>query len=89
MAAPGIASGHSNHPIRETTMPFANFKVPQGTMSAEQKEDLIHKTTAIFVGYFGEGVRAYTMVLVDEVVDGGYGRADETFTIAKMQKERQ
>lgn len=70
-------------------MPFANFKVPQGTMSAEQKEDLIHKTTAIFVGYFGEGVRAYTMVLVDEVVDGGYGRADETFTIAKMQKERQ
>ncbi|MDR7143155.1 tautomerase family protein [Rhizobium sp. BE258] len=70
-------------------MPFANFKVPQGTMSAEQKEDLIHKTTAIFVGYFGEGVRPYTMVLVDEVVDGGYGRADETFTIAKMQKERQ
>ena len=69
-------------------MPFANFKVPQGTMSAEQKEDLIHKTTAIFVGYFGEGVRPYTMVLVDEVVDGGYGRADETFTIAKMQKER-
>ena len=70
-------------------MPFANFKVPQGTMSAEQKEDLIHKTTAIFVGYFGEGVRPYTMVLVDEVVDGGNGRADETFTIAKMQKERQ
>lgn len=70
-------------------MPFANFKVPQGTMSAEQKEDLIHRTTAIFVGYFGEGVRPYTMVLVDEVVDGGYGRADETFTIAKMQKERQ
>lgn len=70
-------------------MPFANFKVPQGTMSAEQKEDLIHKTTAIFVGYFGEGVRPYTMVLVDEVIDGGYGRADETFTVAKMQKERQ
>jgi 4-oxalocrotonate tautomerase len=89
MAVPGVAFGHFSHPTRETTMPFANFKVPQGTMSAEQKEDLIHKTTAIFVGYFGEGVRPYTMVLVDEVVDGGYGRADETFTIAKMQKERQ
>jgi len=83
-----IASGHSNQPNRKTTMPFANFKVPQGTMSAEQKEDLIHKTTAIFVGYFGEGVRPYTMVLVDEVVDGGYGRAGETLTIAKMQKGR-
>jgi 4-oxalocrotonate tautomerase len=78
----------STGPTKETTMPFANFKVPQGTMSAEQKEDLIHKTTAIFVGYFGEGVRPYTMVLVDEVADGGYGRADETLTIAKMQKER-
>jgi len=26
------------------------------------------------------------MVLVDEVVDGGWGRADETFTLAKMKQ---
>jgi hypothetical protein len=25
------------------------------------------------------------MVLADEVIDSGWGRADETFTIAKMQ----
>jgi 4-oxalocrotonate tautomerase len=61
---------------------FANFKVPQGTLSAAQKEE----TTDLFAHYFGEGVRPYTMVLVDEVVDGGWGRADETFTIAKMQQ---
>ena len=67
-------------------MPFANFKVPQGTLNAQQKEEIIHKTTAMFVDFFGEGVRPYTMVLVDEVVDGGYGRADETFTIAKMRQ---
>ena len=66
-------------------MPFANFKFPQGTLNAEQKEEIIHKTTALFVSYFGEGVRPYTMVLVDEVIDGGWGRADETFTLAKMQ----
>ena len=42
----------------------------------------------MFVDFFGEGVRPYTMVLVDEVVDGGYGRAGETLTIAKMQKGR-
>lgn len=66
-------------------MPFANYKFPQGTVTAEQKEEIIHKTTDLFVGYFGEGVRPYTMVLVDEVVDGGWGRADETLTIAKMQ----
>ncbi|MGQ9366198.1 tautomerase family protein [Azospirillum sp. ST 5-10] len=66
-------------------MPFANFKVPEGALNAEQKEEIIHRTTAMFVEYFGEGVRPYTMVLVDEVVDGGWGRADETLTIAKMQ----
>jgi 4-oxalocrotonate tautomerase len=56
-------------------MPFANFKVPQGALSAAQKEEIVHKTTDLFAHYFGEGVRPYTMVLVDEVVDGGWGRA--------------
>jgi len=35
-------------------------------------------------GVEGEGVRPYTMVLVEEVADGGWGRADETLTLAKM-----
>jgi 4-oxalocrotonate tautomerase len=38
----------------------------------------------MFVGYFGEGVRPYTMVLVNETADGGWGRADETLTLTKM-----
>ena len=67
-------------------MPFANYKFPQGTLSAEQKEEIIHKTTDMFASYFGEAVRPYTMVLVDEVVDGGFGRADETFTLAKLER---
>ncbi|WP_186198440.1 tautomerase family protein [Burkholderia gladioli] len=65
-------------------MPFANFKFPQGILDAATKEEIIHRTTAMFVEYFGEGVRPYSMVLVDEVVDGGWGRADETLTLAKM-----
>lgn len=70
-------------------MPFANIKVPQGTLNAEQKEEIIHKVTNMFVSYFGEGARPFTMVLVDEVVDGGWGRADETFTLAKLKKMQQ
>ncbi|CCV08070.1 4-oxalocrotonate tautomerase [Mesorhizobium metallidurans STM 2683] len=62
-------------------MPFANFKVPERALSAGQKEDLVHKTTALFVEMFGEGVRPYTMVLIEEVADGGYGRADVVFKI--------
>ena len=66
-------------------MPFANYKFPQGTLTSVQKEEIIHKATDIFAEYFGEDVRPYTMVLVDEVVDGGWGRADETLTLAKMK----
>ena len=68
-------------------MPFANYKIPQGLLNEKQKEEFVLRTTDMFAEYFGEGVRPYTMVLVDEVVDGGYGRAGETFTLAKMQKK--
>ena len=57
-------------------MPFANYKFPQGMLSAEQKEEVNHETTDMLASYFGEAVRPYTMVLNDEVVDGGFGRSD-------------
>jgi 4-oxalocrotonate tautomerase len=69
---------------RRIVMPFANFKFPQGLLNEKQKEEIIHKTTDMFASYFGEGVRPYSMVLVDEVVDGGWGRADETLTLEKL-----
>jgi 4-oxalocrotonate tautomerase len=62
-------------------MPFANFKVPQGTLTAEQKEEIIHATTDLYVSYFGEAARPHTMVLIEEVADGGWGRADEVFRL--------
>jgi 4-oxalocrotonate tautomerase len=65
-------------------MPFANFKFPQGTLDAQQKQEIIHRTTDLFADYFGDGVRPFTMVLVEEVADGGWGRADEVLTMATM-----
>ncbi|WP_118182598.1 tautomerase family protein [Paraburkholderia phosphatilytica] len=65
-------------------MPFANFKFPEGTLDAARKEAIIHRTTDMFAEFFGEGVRPYSMVLVDEVADGGWGRADEVLTMEKM-----
>ena len=67
-------------------MPFANYKFPQGMLTTAQKEEIVHKTTNLFARYFGEGVRPYTMVLVDEVVDGGFGRADQVFDLAALAK---
>ncbi len=70
-------------------MPFANFKVPQAALSKGQKEELIHRTTAMFTEYFGEAVRPHAMVLIEEVPDGGYGRADEVFVIPEEYRAKE
>jgi 4-oxalocrotonate tautomerase len=69
-------------------MPFANFKLPQAALSRVQKEELVHRTTAMLVDYFGEGARAHTMVLIEDVPDGGYARADEVFVVPEEWRAR-
>ncbi|MBP3127687.1 tautomerase family protein [Thalassospira sp. ER-Se-21-Dark] len=62
-------------------MPFVNIKTPQGALSTAQKEEIVHKTTDMLVEYFSEAARPHTMVLIEEVLDGGYARADEVFIL--------
>jgi len=62
-------------------MPFANVKIPQAALSRAQKAEIVHRLTALFVDYFGEAARPHTMVLIEEVDDGGYGRANEVFVV--------
>ncbi len=62
-------------------MPFINIKVPEAALSRAQKEDIVHRTTNMIVEYFSEAARPHTMVLIEEVKDGGYARADEVFVI--------
>lgn len=62
-------------------MPFANIKIPQAALSRTQKAEIVHRLTALFVDYFGEAARPHAMVLIEEVPDGGYGRADEVFVV--------
>ena len=66
-------------------MPFANFKVPAGTLTTEQKETIVHRTTDLYAELYGERARANTMVLVEEVPDGSWGIGDEVLTLAKLQ----
>jgi 4-oxalocrotonate tautomerase len=69
-------------------MPFANFKLPEGAMSKAQKEELVHRTTDMLVDYFSEAARPHTMVLIEEIPDGGYARADEVFVIPKAYRAK-
>ena len=69
-------------------MPFANYKLPQGSLTPEQKAEIVHKTPDILAAIYGEAARAHTMVLVDEVTDGGWGFADDVLTLAKLKGSR-
>ncbi|PZQ81201.1 MAG: 4-oxalocrotonate tautomerase [Ancylobacter novellus] len=62
-------------------MPFINVKVPQRGLSRAQKESVVHGITAVMVDILGEAARPATLVLVEEVPDGGYGRGDEILII--------
>lgn len=62
-------------------MPFINIKTPEAALTKAQKEEIVHRATDLIVEYFSEAARPHTMVLIEEVKDGGYGRADEVFMI--------
>ena len=66
-------------------MPFANFKVPAGSLTAEQKEVIVHRATDLLAEVYGEVARPNTMVLVEEVSDGGWGIGDHVLTLAMIQ----
>ena len=66
-------------------MPFANFKVPAGTLTAKQKELIVHRATDLYAEIYGERARPNTMILVEEVPDGGWGIGDQVLTLAMLQ----
>jgi 4-oxalocrotonate tautomerase len=66
-------------------MPFANFKVPAGSLTTEQKELIVHRTTDLYTEIYGERARSTTMVLVEEVTDGGWGIGGHVLTLAMLR----
>ena len=66
-------------------MPFANLKVPAGSVTTEQKKSMITTVTEMYVGIWGEEARAGVMVLIDEVADGGWGIRGEVLDLATVQ----
>ncbi|MFI1921530.1 MULTISPECIES: 4-oxalocrotonate tautomerase family protein [unclassified Streptomyces] len=70
-------------------MPFANFKVPAGTLTPEQKEQIITRTTDLYAEIFGDRARATTLVLVEEVADAGWGIGGGVLTLAKIRQTPQ
>ncbi|MER7694708.1 4-oxalocrotonate tautomerase family protein [Streptomyces sp. NPDC097610] len=65
-------------------MPFANFKVIEKTLTPKQKEEIVTRTTELYVEIYGEQARGNTMVLVEEVADGGWGIGGNVLTLAML-----
>ena len=65
-------------------MPFANFKVPAGTITPEQKKLIVDRTTDLYAEIYGEVARPNTLVLVEEVTDGGWGFGVAILTAAML-----
>ncbi|MGI5337053.1 tautomerase family protein [Streptomyces sp. CA-181903] len=53
-------------------MPFANLKVPAGTLTDESKKKLRDAVTDAFADVYGERARATTLVILEEIADGGW-----------------
>jgi 4-oxalocrotonate tautomerase len=68
-------------------MPFANLKVPAGTLTPEQKKEMVTTVTDMYANAYGERARQNTMVLVDEVLDGGWGISGGVLTAAMLNGE--
>ncbi|MDB6427075.1 tautomerase family protein [Curtobacterium sp. 20TX0008] len=53
-------------------MPFANIKVHADTLTPESKKKLQDAVTDAIVDVYGERARPTTLVILDEVADGGW-----------------
>ncbi|MGA5279557.1 tautomerase family protein [Streptomyces griseoincarnatus] len=65
-------------------MPFAHFKVPADTLSADDKKKIVERTTDLYAEIYGDRARATTVVLVDEVADEGWGVGGHVLTAALL-----
>ncbi|MFG3255401.1 tautomerase family protein [Streptomyces sp. NPDC048172] len=65
-------------------MPFAHFKVPAGTVTPQDKQKIVERTTELYAEIYGERARPTTVVLVDEVADGGWGVGGGVLTAAML-----
>lgn len=59
-------------------MPLANIKVPADTLAPESKKKLQDAVTDAFVDVFGEHARPNTLVILEEVADGGWSLGGTT-----------
>ena len=62
----------------------AGAAAQRGTLTDEQKKEIITRTTDLYAELYGERARPTTLVLVEEVPDGGWGIGGHVLTAAEI-----
>lgn len=65
-------------------MPYANLKVPADTLTPESKKKLQDAVTDAFADVYGERARATTLVILEEVADGGWSLGGTVLNAAML-----
>ena len=61
-------------------MPLVRVTVIEGVFSASQKRQIVEGVTEVPIAVEGEGIRAITWVIVDEVGSGDWGVGGRALT---------
>ncbi len=73
-------------------MPLVQIKGVGGYLTTNQKQEIISKVTDAIVSVEGEGLRAVTWVIIEDVNSGEWGVGGEPVTtnmLKKMSQENQ
>ena len=66
-------------------MPVVRTTVVENAITTEQKQQLITRLTDAVVSVYGENLRPYTWVLVDEIKSAQWGIGGHTLTTEEVQ----
>jgi 4-oxalocrotonate tautomerase len=66
-------------------MPLIRATLVENVVTPEQKQELITRITDAVLSVYGEAMRPYTLVLIDEVKSGQYGVGGHGFTTEEVR----
>jgi len=67
-------------------MPLITVKVIEDVFTPEQKAEIIEKLTEAMVAIEGESLREYTLVLIEDVKQGGWSVGGKMLTAADVHR---
>jgi 4-oxalocrotonate tautomerase len=66
-------------------MPLIRATLVENAITAEQKQELISRLTDAVTSVYGETMRQYTWVLIDEIKSGQFGAGGHGFTTEEIR----